>query len=190
MSMKKDEFDYILRDASHERTDDLEVSERVKQKTDRKIAGRVSEKNLPNKESIELSLATVCLNLFESIEKRADKMEVHIKCIPRDDAFDRKIVINNHVIQTLEIILLELLSKLAVSSREVMLSTKENNITVSGIYSVLEYLNGLCSEKDGKLIIEKSENALAMAYLKLNECYIREVKEEGRSLIMIGFEAE
>ncbi len=79
---------------------------------------------------------------------------------------------------------------LAVASREVMLSTKENNITVSGIYSVLEYLNGLCSEKDGKLIIEKSENALAMAYLKLNECYIREVKEEGRSLIMIGFEAE
>lgn len=190
MSLKKDDLDYIIRDALHGMVDNLEVHERVKKKIDRKITERLGESSLPYKQSIELSLATVCLDLFENIEKKVDKREVHIKCIPRDDAFDRKIVINNHVIQTLEIILFELLSKFAVSNQEVVLSTKENNMTVSGIYSAFEYLNGLCSEKDRKIVIEKNENALALAYLKLNECYISEVKEEGRSLIMIGFEAE
>lgn len=86
--------------------------------------------------------------------------------------------------------MLDLLSKFTMIDQEVILSTKENNITVSGIYSVLDYLNRLCSEKDGEFVIEKNENALALAYLKLNGCYIKEVYEEGRNMILIGSETE
>ncbi len=93
MSLKKDDLDYIIRDALHGMVDNLEVHERVKKKIDRKITERLGESSFPYKQ-------------------------------------------------------------------------------------------------DGKIVIEKNENALVLAYLKLNECYIREVKEEDRSLIMIGFEAE
>lgn len=190
MSLKEDNLDYIIRDALHGIADILEVPERDKLKIERKIAKMVGESSFPYKKSVELNLATVCLDLFENIEKRVDKKEIHIQCVPGDDAFDRKIVINNHVIQILEIILFELLSEFTVAEQKVMLSTKENFITVSEIYSVLEYLNGLCNEKDGKFVIDKNENALALAYLKLNGCYIKEVNEEGKNMILIGFEAE
>lgn len=186
MSLKNDELDYMIRDALHGVADNLEVPERVKQKIDRKVTEGMSESNFPYKESIELNLATVCLDLFESMEKRVGKMEVDLKYIPGDDAFDRKIIINNHVMQTLEVVILDLLSKFTAANQKVMVSTKENNITISGIDSVLEYLNGLCGEKDGEFVIEKSENALALAFLKLNECYIKEVMEEGNNIILIG----
>lgn len=70
MSLKKDDLDYIIRDALHGMVDNLEVHERVKKKIDRKITERLGESSLPYKQSIELSLATVCLDLFENIEKK------------------------------------------------------------------------------------------------------------------------
>lgn len=79
MSLKKDDLDYIIRDALHGMVDNLEVHERVKKKIDRKITERLGESSFPYKQSIELSLATVCLDLFENIEKKVDKREVHIK---------------------------------------------------------------------------------------------------------------
>ena len=70
MSLKKDDLDYIIRDALHGMVDNLEVHERVKKKIDRKITERLGESSFPYKQSIELSLATVCLDLFENIEKK------------------------------------------------------------------------------------------------------------------------
>lgn len=90
------------------------------------------------------------------------------------------------MLQAVEILLTEILSKF-VTNQEVMLSTRENNITVSGINATLGYLDGLCSERDGKLIIEINDKALALAYLKLNGSYIREDIKEGRNMVLIGF---
>lgn len=139
---------------------------------------------------MELNLATACLDLFESIEGKTNRDTVNIRCVPKDDAFGRKIVMKGQMFQKVESLLLDLLSKFTMIDQEVILSTKENNITVSGIYSVFDYLNRLCSEKDGEFVIEKNENALALAYLKLNGCYIKEVYEEGRNMILIGSETE
>lgn len=141
--------------------------------------------NLPVPE-METNLATVCLDLFESIEGKIDKNIVKIKCVPNGDAFDRKIVLGCHMLQAVEILLTEILSKF-VTDQEVILSTRENNITVSGINATLGYLDGLCSERDGKLIIEINVKALALAYLKLNGSYIREDIKEGRNMVLIGF---
>ena len=144
------------------------------------------ENNLPVPE-METNLATICLDLFESIEGKIDRNKVKIKCVPSDDAFDRKIVLGGHIFQAIEILLLEILSKFSVIDQEVMLSTRENYITVSGINTSLGYFDELCSERDGKLIIEINDKALALAYLKLNGSYIREDIKEGRNMVLIGF---
>lgn len=148
------------------------------------LHGKTNDLAVPKKAT---NLATICLDLFESIEGKIDRNKVKIKCVPSDDAFDRKIVLGGHIFQAIEILLLEILSKFSVIDQEVMLSTRENYITVSGINTSLGYFDELCSERDGKLIIEINDKALALAYLKLNESYIREDMEEGRNMVLIGF---
>lgn len=186
MSLKQseDKFANVISDALHE------VTDKDKKKIDQQIAEWMRGNGFFYMECMELNLVTASLYLYESIEKKADRNIVNIRCVPSEDAFDRKIVLNGHILWTVENLLLDLLARFTVPNQEVMLSTKENNITVSGIYSILEYLNELCSEKDGEFVIEKNKNALALAYLKLNGCYIKEVNEEDRNMILIGFETE
>lgn len=189
LTQREDESGHVISNAMHGVADSLEVPERVKQKIDEQIASRREGCCLYN-ESMEINLATLCLDLFESMEGKVGRNIAHIKCVPSDDAFDREIVFKDYMFQTMEVLLLDLFSKFAVINQEVMLATKGSNITISGLNNILDYLEELYCERDDKAEIERSENALALAYLKLNGCYIREVMEEGRNVILIGFGSE
>lgn len=116
----------------------------------------------------KLSLATICLDLYENMEFMLKGTSVVIKCVPDDSSFEKQIVLKGYMYPALEIIFSELLSVFGSRKNQITVSTKDNGILVTGINITEEGLEDLCLDKNKHYSVAQCEMGVAMAYLMLN----------------------
>lgn len=161
-------LDEIIKSALKDTADHLDVSERLKEKIDKEIVNRKYKQNLGCFEQKRpINLATMCLNLYESLESRVTDKALKIKCLPSDDAFEQNITISDYMYSALDVLILELVSIFGSSNTEIIFSTNRNSISVKGINVLHKDLEELCKEDDRKYLIAGNKLGVSMAYLKL-----------------------
>ena len=176
-------LDEIIKSVLKDTVDHLDVSERLKEKIDKEIVNRKYKQNLGCFEQKRtINLATMCLNLYESLESRVTDKTLKIKCLPSDDAFEQNITISDYMYSALDVLFLEFVSIFGSSNTEIIFSTNRNSISVKGINVLHKDLEELCKEDDRKYLIAGNKLGVSMAYLKL--CDINIMVLDGYEVII------
>ena len=176
-------LDEIIKSVLKDTVDHLDVSERLKEKIDKEIVNRKYKQNLGYfEQNITINLATMCLNLYESLESRVTDKALKIKCLPSDDAFEQNITISNYMYSALDVLILELVSIFGSANTEIIFCTNRNSISVKGINVLHKDLEELFKEDDRKYLIAGNRLGVTMAYLNL--CDINIMVLDGYEVII------
>ena len=162
-----EQLDELLKSALHNEADHLEVSIRLKEQIDKEISNRIYGYNFGNMEQKrQHNFATVCLDLYESVEDSSKEKGIYIKCVPKEDAFNRDIMLTDAMYWALEVLMLELIFMFGTKNEEIMISTTGKSISINGMNIQDKNIKDLCHEEKGKYLIKKNTIGLSMAYLR------------------------
>ena len=124
-----------------------------------------------------VNLATLCLNLYEDIERKHGAGQCRIKPLPNDNAFDKEVVLKEYIYHALYTAICELIGNYYTNRGQVVVSTYQTGILVLGLDISYDKLMEVCKEESNKLQIQKSRLGLALAFLKLEQVKIEQLYE-------------
>lgn len=155
-----------VKDMLHDAADCLEVSENLKERIDRRIAVKTPYSGCTQRKN-KRNLATICLSLSESMESDARDKNIVVKCLPSDDAFDKKVMVGDYTCLAMRKVVLGLITRYGVAGQEISLCTEGNCIRLNGIHIPPEGLNECCMKNRSGYQIAASEMGLAFAYMDM-----------------------
>ena len=122
----------------------------------------------------KMSLATLCLNLYEGIEDCFAESGYSVKPMPKDEAFNREIDIGEYIYCVLQTIARELIRAFGKQDNEIIVSTYQAGIVILGLEISNKELTDLCLSDGSKFIIQRSELGMALAFLMLEKVKIEQ----------------
>lgn len=134
----------------------------------------------------KVNLATLCLNLYEEIEDCFKNCGYSIKPMPKDEAFNREIVIGEYIYCALQTIVKEMIRVFGKQNNEITISTYQAGIVILGLEIPNKELAELCLAEGNKFFIQQSRLGLALAFLKLEQVKIEQSFEEQGNEIAFG----
>ena len=124
-----------------------------------------------------VNLATLCLNLYEDIERKHGAGQCRIKPLPNDNAFDKEVVLKEYIYHALYTVICELIENYCNEDEQAVVSTYQTGIWVLGLDVSYGELMEVCKEESNKLQIQKSHLGLAMAFLRLEQVKLEQLYE-------------
>lgn len=132
----------------------------------------------------KVNLATLCLNLYEGIEDCFKNDGYSVKPMPKDEAFNREIVIGEYIYCALQTIVKEMIRVFGKQNNEVTISTYQEGIVIQGLEVPNQELAELCLSEGNKFFIQQSR--LGLAFLKLEQVKIEQSFEGQGNEIAFG----
>lgn len=161
-SLSDRELDELIKGALHHEAERLAVSGHFKEHIEKEtvIKTYLGAKDRSN-------FATICLNLFESIEATAKQQNITIRCLPSDDAFVRSVALENYVLLALEYVFSKFVMEYGLHGSKVLIFTEENAICIEGLnISALDFTE-LCAVGEKTYTINQSDMGIAISFLQL-----------------------
>ncbi len=124
-----------------------------------------------------VNLATLCLNLYEDIERKHGAGQRRIKPLPKDNAFDKEVVLKEYIYHALYTAICELIENYCNEGEQAVVSTYQTGILVLGLDVSYGELMEVCKEESNKLQIQKSRLGLEMAFLRLEQVKLEQLYE-------------
>ena len=122
-----------------------------------------------------VNLAILCLNLYEDMERKQGIAQCRIKPLPKDNAFDKEVVLKEYIYHALYTAICELIGNYYNEDEQVVVSTYQTGILVLGLDISYGELMEVCKEESNKLQIQKSRLGLALAFLRLEQVKIEQL---------------
>ena len=122
----------------------------------------------------KVNLATLCLNLYEGMEDCFAGCSYSVKPMPKDEAFNREIVIGEYIYCALQTIVREMIRVFGKQNNEITISTYRAGIVILGLEISNKELTDLCLSDGSKFIIQQSRLGLALAFLKLEQVKVEQ----------------
>lgn len=119
-----------------------------------------------------VNLATLCLNLYEGIEDCLGGGSYSVKPMPKDEAFNREIVIGEYIYCALQTIVREMIRAFGKQNNEITISTFRAGIVILGLEISNKELTDLCLSDGSRFFIQQSR--LGLAFLKLEQVKIEQ----------------
>lgn len=131
-------------------------------------------------ESMEgiVNLATICLNLYEDMERKNKVGQRRVKPLPKDNAFVKEVILKEYIYHALYTAICELIAHYYNDGKRVVISTYQMGILILGLDVSYGELLEVCREESDKLQVQKSRLGLALAFLRLEQVEIEQLYEE------------
>lgn len=117
----------------------------------------------------KVNLATLCINLYEGIEDCFEDCSYSVKPMPKEEAFNKEIVIGEYIYCALQTIVSEMIRVFGKQNNEITISTYQVGIVILGLEISDKELTDLCLADGSRFFIQQSRLGLAMAFLKLEQ---------------------
>lgn len=124
-----------------------------------------------------VNLATLCLNLYEDIERKQGVGQRWIKPLPKDNSFVEEVVLKEYIYHALYTAICELIGNYCNDGKQAVVSTYQTGILLLGLDVSYGELMEVCKEESNKLQIQKSRLGLALAFLRLEQVKIEQLYE-------------
>ena len=123
----------------------------------------------------EINLATLCLRLCEEIEEHYAGSGYELKPMPKDEAFEKEILIREDIYHALYAAVCGLIDAFHKSSNEIVVSTYRMGIIIIGLKIAGDDLFDLCAVENDKYSIQRSRLGITAAFLKQEQVEIKQV---------------
>lgn len=123
----------------------------------------------------KINLATLCLRLCEEIEEHYAGNGYELKPMPKDEAFEKEILIREDIYHALYAAVCGLIDAFHKSSNEIVVSTYRMGIIIIGLKIAGDDLFDLCAVENDKYSIQRSRLGITAAFLKQEQVEIKQV---------------
>ncbi len=123
----------------------------------------------------KINLATLCLRLCEEIEEHYAGSGYELKPMPKDEAFEKEILIREDIYHVLYAAVCGLIDAFHKSSNEIVVSTYRLGIIIIGLKIAGDDLFDLCAVENDKYSIQRSRLGITVAFLKQEQVEIKPV---------------
>ena len=138
----------------------------------------------------KINLATLCLYLCEEIEENSAYSRYRLKPMPKDEAFEKEIELGEEIYRALYETICGLIDIFRKENEEIVVSTYQTGIIVTGLEVAGKDLDDLCSLDNGKYLIQKSRLGIALAFLDHEQVTVEQICEGKMDCINFAFPKE
>lgn len=123
----------------------------------------------------KMDLATICLRLCEELEEHHAGSGYHLKPMPKDEAFEKKVATGEDVYHALYAAMCGMIDTFHKGNDEIVISTYQTGVVITGLEIAGKDLYDLCSVEDGKYLIQRSRLGIALAFLQQEQVKVEQV---------------
>lgn len=134
----------------------------------------------------KINLATLCLRLCEEIEEHYAGSGYELKPMPKDEAFEKEILIREDIYHALYAAVCGLIDAFHKSSNEIVVSTYRMGIIIIGLKIAGDDLFDLCAVENDKYSIQRSRLGITAAFLKQEQVEIKQVCGDKGGICFVG----
>lgn len=122
----------------------------------------------------KVNLATLCLRMFEEIEKHYAGSDYLLKPMPMKEAFEIEITIEEDVYRALYGVVCGLIDEFCKGNDEIVVSTYQMGIVITGLEIKGKDLYDLCLVENDKYLIQRSRLGIVLAFLQQEQVKIEQ----------------
>ncbi len=127
-------------------------------------------------ENQKTNLGALCLDLYEDIESHYHKSAICVQGNPSGNSFEKDIQITDAMYCALYYVICALIEQFHTGSSEVTIASFQTGLEIVGLNISDQDLTEICSVSSDKILIQKDQLGLALAFLEIRQIKIEQLR--------------